>query len=49
MEFFMFMIPQAKKKGHYVKVEIAGGNTVVDTFLLSVLEIQAYYRILTSN
>jgi len=28
-----------------VKVEIAGGNTVVDTVLLSVLEIQADYRI----
>ena len=45
----LFILPQTKRKGHYVKVEIEGGNTVYETVLLSVLEIQADYRILTSN
>jgi len=35
--------------GQYVKVEIAGCITAADTLLLSVLEIQAHYRVLTPN
>jgi hypothetical protein len=33
----LFILTQTKRRGHYVKVEIADGITVVDTLLLSVL------------